>query len=69
MTTDREHLAALVSAVERLAVDGHEHLRRQAANARAYLDHEPEHDCSAEVARASRAAYAAGQARGAGAST
>jgi hypothetical protein len=33
-----------------------------------YVAWTPPHDCSAEVERASRAAYAAGQARNAGAS-
>jgi hypothetical protein len=61
---DREHLADLVDAVERLAVVGHEHLRDLAARGRAHLDRSPEDPCSTVVERASSAAYAAGRAAG-----
>lgn len=71
MSTDREHLRAVVEAGEALlSGDGIgvvEQLRRTVDTARAHLWRVPEHDCSAEVERASRAAYAAGQAAGAGA--
>lgn len=70
MSTDREHLRAVVEAGESLlsgdGVGVVEHLRRAVDAGRAHLGRTVEHDCSAEVARASRAAYAAGQARASG---
>lgn len=73
MTTDRDALLALVAAIER--VDRHSPNARYSGTvipaalyrARLHLDREPARDCSEEVARASSAAYAAGQARNAGA--
>jgi len=73
VTTDREALLDLVAAIER--VDRHSPNARYSGTAipaalyraRLHLDDEPAHDCSAEVERASRAAYAAGQARAVGA--
>jgi hypothetical protein len=82
VTTDREALRDLVEAIDRVdrphrgatrvaawqSADAALAAFRSAADrARAHLEAVPEPDCSAEVERASRAAYAAGQARNAGA--
>lgn len=68
MSTDREVLLVLVQAIEA----GGEAFRPRCVStalraARMHLRATSPHDCAAEVERASAAAYAAGQARQAGA--
>jgi hypothetical protein len=73
VSTDREELLALLSTVERFAgsapVAASQALRRGADRARRHLllVENPDGDCTARVEQAATAAYAAGEARGAGA--
>jgi hypothetical protein len=81
VSTDRDALLDVLGAVDRLGLEAVNEeglgavcyapptliaLRDAVHRARRHLDREPEHDCAAEVERASRAAYAAGQARAVG---
>ncbi len=63
MSADREVLLELLDAVER----GGDALPRAVVRARHHVAATRPHDCTDAVERASRAAYAAGQARQAGA--
>jgi hypothetical protein len=73
VSTDREELIALLSTVDRFAgsapVAASQALRRGADRARRHLllAESPDGDCARRVGQAATAAYAAGEARGAGA--
>jgi hypothetical protein len=73
VSTDREELLALLTAVERFAgfapVAASQALRRGADRARRHLllVESPDGDCARRIDAASTAAYAAGEARGTGA--
>jgi hypothetical protein len=69
MTTDREQLLALLTAVNDYSGDRDARLWAAVDRARRHLllTESPDGDCTARIERAATAAYAAGEARGTGA--